>query len=323
MLAPGQPTTPSSESGHYAFRGPETERDTHSLAPQSQESPRPWSPLFLLCPFRGQPRQGPASPQLGSVLPGRVCPWAGARPDSEQGWGLELAGPAVTRQRAPKLTQTPLGPPPSPPQPPSSTVLTTSPLLPSCPPGAFCQARGWGWGEVSRAAGTRHRELKILPPGHGSSSPWRPRGAQCLQRGLTGTRDPDIQVNRCGRGTPAFLPSSPSPASEWLLQPHLPPVTCHLDGAQPHLHSCPPSLPGSSHKQLPLQESLPPQLSRLPSRYALFPVWAPTWVRPPISPLWSAAPHFYLESSSEAGTEKAQTWALCPRGTASPRGPFR
>lgn len=164
-------------------------------------------------PFGGQPRQRlPPTPSSACSFLAESASRTSARRDSEQGWGLEPGGSAEVMHevedppKAEEPPQIPRGPPSS--QPPAALALTTSPLLPSCPSGAFSQA-GWGRGEVSysswgEAQGTKNivYMARLLPP-----LPGGPEGL--IGGGLAGTPEPNIPVDRCSPGTPAFLLPSP------------------------------------------------------------------------------------------------------------------
>lgn len=191
-------------------------------------------------PFGGQPGQClPPAPSSTCSFLAESAFLDQARPDSEQGWAWSLQDPpkdldrVAGPQACPRLHS---GPPPTPTSPLAATILTTFPLLPSCPCGASSQAAGVGGGERCLIpAGERHRELKIQ---FYSKAPPLPGGPEGLIGGrLAGThKDPNIPVNMCSLGTqPAFR--------SFFLPSFL----------QPHLHNLPssfvpPSLPCPSHR---------------------------------------------------------------------------
>lgn len=173
-----------------------------SSSTSSSRKPSLWRPAQAALPTHSQ---------LSLLLPGRVCLpdqrqmrlRAGLGPGGSAEVMHEVEGPPKAEEPPP---QTPRGPPSS--QPPAALALTTSPLLPSCPSGAFSQA-GWGRGEVSysswgEAQGTKNivYMARLLPP-----LPGGPEGL--IGGGLAGTPEPNIPVDRCSPGTPAFPPPSP------------------------------------------------------------------------------------------------------------------
>lgn len=166
---------------------------------QSCRSPQSWPPPFLLHLLLLLPEAAPLEASPGSAshpLPAQLAPsWQslppGPVPDETQSragaWSLQdLLRSCMSLRTLQSWPQTPRGPPSSQP-PPAALALTTSPLLPSCPSGAFSQV-GWGWGEVSysswgEAQGTKNTVYmaRLLPP-----LPGGPEGL--IGGGLAGTR---------------------------------------------------------------------------------------------------------------------------------------
>lgn len=94
--------------------------------------------------------------------------------------------------------------------------------------------------------------------------------------------------DRCSLGTQPCFPSSLLPSLG--MAPPAPPCTCHLDGAQPHLHGLPPTTCPSPFPPHLTETAPPPRTSPsfrpLPSRCALSRLCAPH-----LSLLRGAAPH--------------------------------